>query len=48
MRTTVYIRRRVNGKLVTVPVTIEHRKPRVLIAVLERLKRKHKLMLVPK
>ncbi len=48
MRTTVYIQRRVNGKLVTVPVTVEHKKPRVLIAVLERLKRKHKLMIVPK
>jgi hypothetical protein len=48
MRTTVYIRRKVNGKLVTVPVTVEHKKPRVLIAVLDRLKRKHKLMIVPK
>jgi len=46
MQTTVYVRRRVNGKLTTVPVTIEHKKPRVLRAVLERLSRKHKLHIV--
>jgi len=46
MQTTVYVRRRVNGKVTTVPITVEHKKPRVLRAVLERLSRKHKLYIV--
>lgn len=46
MRTTIYVQRRVNGKLITAPVMIEHKKPRVLVAVLERLRRKHKLLIV--
>jgi len=47
MRTTVYVQRRVNGKRVTVPVTIEYKKVRVLKAVLDRLKQKHKIMIIP-
>lgn len=46
MQTTIYIRRRVNGKVTTVPVTVVHKRPSVLKAVLERLSRKHKLYIV--